>query len=63
MSITNRSNRENGIRVQVRCDGLNARSSCHGSDVFDLTKGLNLATRRLIVKLMAKDNEKYASEM
>lgn len=55
--------RENGVRLQVRCDGLKARSSCHGCDSFDLSKGLELATRRLIVKMMEEENKKYASEM
>lgn len=55
--------RENGIRVQVRCDDINSRSSCYSSDEFDLSKGLELATRRLIVKLLSRDNKIYAKRM
>lgn len=49
--------RHNYKKVQVRCfldDGivLKAEACCHNTDTFDLTEGLNLAEKRLIVKYM-----------
>lgn len=55
--------RDNGKRVQVKCNGLRAMSTCHKEDDFDITKGLILATRRLIVKVLEHENNIYAKSM
>jgi hypothetical protein len=47
--------RHNGLRVQVKCGDLRARSSCHKNDIFDLNKGLKVATARLMIKILNEE--------
>ncbi len=61
--------RHNGLRVQTRAKKidedvyLKARSCCHKNDIFDLNKGLKVATARLIVKVLDKETENMAKNM
>lgn len=57
--------RENRKRVQVKLkDGsLRANASCCKEDEFDLSKGRELAERRLIMKYLAREVKKYADSL
>lgn len=57
--------RENRKRVQVKLkDGsLRANESCCKEDEFDLSKGRELAERRLIMKYLAREVKKYADSL
>jgi hypothetical protein len=47
--------RHNGTKVQIRGEGVKARSSCYKTDTFDLLKGLELTTDRWIMKYLTKE--------
>lgn len=57
--------RENKKRVQVKLkDGsLRANASCCEEDEFDLSKGRELAERRLVVKYLSREVKKYADSL
>ena len=55
--------RNNGKKVQVRSGALKAESSCHSEDRFDLDKGFELATKRLIVKYLDNQVKSIAKGM
>jgi hypothetical protein len=55
--------RTNGVKIQLRCDGLKARSSCYKTDKFDIECGLDLAKRRWIVKYLDRQVKNIASQM
>ena len=59
--------RYNGYRVQLQTDykenNLKARASCHSTDTFDLETGLDLASARLVVKLLNREVENMAKAM
>ena len=52
--------RENGKKVQVRFDHLRAEASCYKDDKFDVSKGFDLAKRRLVIKLLDNEVKEYA---
>lgn len=47
--------RYNGKKIQVRSGAFKVETTCYKDDIFDLSKGLNLAKKRLIVKYL--DNQ------
>lgn len=55
----------NGKRIKVKSPvwGLQAESSCHHEDEFDVFKGLGLAKKRLIVKILNKQVKEMAERM
>lgn len=55
--------RDNGKKVQVRCDLFKAEATCCKDDTFDFDKGLNLAKKRLIVKLLNNQVNEIAKSM
>lgn len=55
--------RENGKKVQVRFDYLRAEASCYKDDKFNVSKGFDLAKRRLVIKLLSNDVKKYAKQL
>ena len=59
--------RHNGKKVQVKfvCGDtfIRTEASCHSEDEFNLNKGLRLAKRRLIVKLLKKETEDFAKTL
>lgn len=55
--------RSNGKTIQVRTRSIKAEASCHEDDKFDLQKGLDLAVKRLIVKVLKEKVEQQAKEM
>ena len=55
--------RNNGKKVQVRSGSLKAESSCCEEDIFDFEKGLDLATKRLIVKYLDNQVKSLAKSM
>ena len=50
-------------KVQVRSGALKTESSCHSEDTFDFDKGLELATKRLIVKYLDNQVKSIAKGM
>lgn len=44
--------RYNGKKIQVRSGAFKVETTCYKDDIFDLSKGLNLAKKRLIVKYL-----------
>lgn len=52
--------RENGKKVQVRFDHFKAEASCYKDDKFDVSKGFDLAKRRLVIKLLDNEVKEYA---
>lgn len=55
--------RENGKRVQVKCGLFKAEATCCKDDTFDFDKGLALAEKRLIVKLLNNQVNEIAKSM
>lgn len=57
--------RHNGKKVQVKIEAWNliAEASCHYDDEFDFQTGLDLATKRLAVKILDYKVEAMAKEM
>lgn len=57
--------RENDKKVQVKCDNpkLKAEASCHKEDSFNINKGLNLAEKRLVIKLLDWQAKEMARKM
>ena len=57
--------RHNGKKVQVKIEAWNLRAeaSCHYDDEFDFQTGLDLATKRLAVKILDYKVETMAKEM
>ena len=54
--------RTNEKKVQVRTGGYQASASCDKLDIFDLKKGLLIATRRLCEKMLIAHTKKKSSE-
>ena len=57
------SYRDNGKRVQIRWEDLDAESSCCDEDTFDFVKGFHLAKNRLIVKYLDNQVKTIAKNM
>ena len=55
--------RNNGKKVQVVYRNFETEACCHKDDKFDYDKGRNLAVKRLIVKLLKLEVEKYAESL
>ena len=55
--------RDNGKKVQVEYGNLRVEASCHKDDTFDFARGRELVRKRLIVKLLKQEVEKYAKSM
>ena len=55
--------RTNGKKVQVRSGSFKAEATCYKDDTFDLSKGLNLAKKRLIVKYLDNQVKSIAKAM
>jgi len=57
--------RHNNKKVQVKIEiwNLRAEASCHYDDEFDFPTGLDLATKRLMVKILNYQVETMAKEM
>lgn len=55
--------RENGKMVQVKCGLFKAEATCCKDDTFDFDKGLALAEKRLIVKLLNNQVNEIAKSM
>ena len=55
--------RDNGKRIQVRSGAFKAETTCYKDDTFDLSKGLNLAKKRLIVKYLDNQVKSIAKAM
>ena len=55
--------RDNGKKVQMEYLNLRAEASCHKDDDFDFARGRELVRKRLIVKLLKQEVEKYAKSM
>ena len=55
--------RNNGKKVQVKCDSYRAEASCCKEDKFDYDKGYELAKRRLIAKIISYQVEKYGKSL
>lgn len=60
--------RENGKKTQVKYPldiehFIQAESTCHNCDEFDEDKGVDLATKRLIVKYLDRQVKEFASVM
>lgn len=55
--------RSNGKKVQVKCGGYRAESTCCETDKFNLRTGYILAKRRLIVKMLQGQVDAYAKSL
>ena len=55
--------RTNGKKIQVRSGAFKAETTCYKDDTFDLSKGLNLAKKRLIVKYLDNQVKSIAKAM
>ena len=55
--------RDNGKRIQVRSGAFKVETTCYKDDTFDLSKGLNLAKKRLIVKYLDNQVKSIAKAM
>lgn len=55
--------RYNGKKIQVRSGAFKVETTCYKDDTFDLSKGLNLAKKRLIVKYLDNQVKSIAKAM
>ena len=55
--------RDNGKKVQVRCGLFKAEATCCKDNTFDFDKGLVLAEKRLMVKLLNNQVNEIAKSM
>lgn len=55
--------RHNAKRVQIKYSGLLAEACCHSEDTFDEKVGLELATKRLKIKLLKRQLDEYTARL
>lgn len=51
--------RSNGECVQMRCRNLKSSARCHQLDTFDLVTGVNIAWKRMQIKILQEELEDY----
>ena len=55
--------RTNGKKIQVRSGAFKVETTCYKDDTFDLSKGLSLAKKRLVVKYLDNQVKSIAKAM